>query len=74
MNKIDEIRVIESALNEAEAGRFLGLARQSLANLRCRGAGPPYHKLGSRVVYRISDLEKYLAQRRIDPVAQREVL
>jgi len=62
----------QNGLNESEAAAFLGLARQSMANLRWRAAGPIYYKLGSRIVYKISDLEKYLAEHRIDPQPRRE--
>lgn len=55
-------------LNDVQAARYLGLSPQTLRNYRsCGNKGPAYHKLGSRCVYKISDLEKYLAERRIDP-------
>ena len=59
-------------LNVSQAATYLGLAPQSLHNMRFRGVGPAYHKLGSRVVYRISDLELYLMERRIIPQDRRE--
>jgi hypothetical protein len=62
-----------NVLNDVEAARYLGLAPQSLRNMRCYSKGPVYHKLGSRIVYKISDLDLYLSQRRIDPEARREV-
>jgi Helix-turn-helix domain len=61
-------------LNDIQAAGFLGLKPQTLRNMRHYGEGPIYHKLGRRVVYRIADLEKYLAERRIDPEARREAL
>ena len=59
-------------MNDVEAAAYLGLAPQSLRNMRCRALGPVYHRLGRRIVYKISDLDKYLAERRIDPEARRE--
>lgn len=60
-------------LNDVEAARYLGLSAQTHRNYRSYGnKGPAYHKLGSRIVYKISDLERYLAERRIDPEARRE--
>lgn len=59
-------------LNVQQAAAYLGLAPQSLYNMRFRGVGPAYHKLGSRTVYRVSDLELYLAERRINPQDRRE--
>ena len=38
----------------------------SLAVQRHKGIGPPYHKLGSRVFYKGSDLEKWVEERRIE--------
>jgi predicted DNA-binding transcriptional regulator AlpA len=47
-------------LNTAEAAAFLGLAKQTLYNLRSKHAGPPWIKLtSSRVVYLREDLEHY---------------
>ncbi len=63
----------QEVFNDVQAARYLGLAPQSLRNMRCRAKGPAYHKLGSRIVYRISDLDQYLAERRIDPEGRREV-
>lgn len=56
-------------IDEKQASAYLGLAVQSLRNRRCRRQGPPYHKLGGRVVYRVADLEAYLDAHRIDPEA-----
>ena len=58
-----------NALDERQAAKILGIAVQSLRNRRCRRVGPPYHKIGSRVVYSLKDLEEFLKQRRIDPEA-----
>jgi len=61
---------INQALDDVKAAAFLGLAPQTLRNLRCRCAGPPYHKIGRRVVYLKQDLELYLRERRVDPEAR----
>ena len=60
------------ALNVPQAAVFLGLATQSLYNLKFRGLGPAYHKIGRRTVYRVSDLEAYLGERRVVPQERRE--
>jgi hypothetical protein len=62
-----EDRYVDRGLSETEAATFLGLARQSLANMRCRRLGPPYYKLGARVIYRMADLEVFLVAHRITP-------
>jgi hypothetical protein len=54
-------------VDERQAAKFLGIAVQSLRNRRCKRLGPPYHKIGSRVVYSLWDLDEFLKQHRIDP-------
>jgi hypothetical protein len=49
------------AIDAEEAARRLGIASSTLAKLRQKGAGPAFCKLGRRVVYRLADLESYLA-------------
>ena len=48
----------------AELPRFIGLAAQTLARLRCEGNGPPFVKIGRLIYYRASDVRDWLAQRR----------
>ena len=64
---VKEVLRMDQVLNDIQAARYLGLAAQTLRNMRHYGRGPAYCKLGSRVVYKTSDLDLYLAQRRIDP-------
>jgi len=48
------------------AAEYIGVARQTLANWRVRGDGPPYAKLGKsgmKIVYRVVDLDRYLSDR-----------
>jgi hypothetical protein len=49
------------AINAGDAARRLGIASSTLAKLRLTGAGPVFCKLGRRVVYRLADLDAYLA-------------
>lgn len=54
------------ALPSAAAAPYIGVSRKTLANWRALGEGPPYARLGkagARVVYRIADLDRYLADR-----------
>ena len=52
-------------LRAPEAAAYLGLAPSTLAKMRLRGDGPPYHKAGPRVVvYSLSDLEDWLKANR----------
>ena len=56
-----------SLISEKEAARFLGLAIQTLRNWRHLRRGPVYHALGRRRLYKLTDLEAYLEQRRVEP-------
>lgn len=58
-----------SSLDERAAAQVLGLAVQSLRNRRCKRLGPPYVKIGGRVVYLLADLQDFLKKHRIDPEA-----
>lgn len=62
----------EPLFSTDEAARFLGLSSGTLRNLRSQRRGPKYVRvLERRVKYRRADLDRYLAQRLIDPEAQR---
>lgn len=41
--------------------------RDKLAQWRHKGVGPAYYKIGRKVIYRGTDLNDWLAARRIDP-------
>jgi excisionase family DNA binding protein len=45
------------------AAAYLGLSPKTLETLRTRGGGPPFLKLGRRVVYRKTDLDTWVAAR-----------
>lgn len=47
-------------LNTDDAARYVALAPATLTTLRCRGGGPRFIKLRSRVVYRVADLDAWL--------------
>jgi predicted DNA-binding transcriptional regulator AlpA len=52
---------IAQNLRTAAAARYLGLSVSALAKMRMRGDGPPYVKMGRRVVvYRLSDLSAWM--------------
>lgn len=51
------------ALTTPLAAKYLGLAPATLETLRSRGGGPPFVKLGRRVVYRREDLDAWLQER-----------
>jgi predicted DNA-binding transcriptional regulator AlpA len=49
-------------LRTPEAARFLSLSGRTLEKHRIYGTGPRYSKLGGRVVYRLEDLQAWVAQ------------
>lgn len=51
-----------AALTQEQAATYLGVSPLTLNTQRCRGGGPRYVKLGRRVVYRVADLDAYLAK------------
>jgi excisionase family DNA binding protein len=57
---LDGERVV---LTTDQAATYLGLSPTTLETLRTRGGGPPFVKLGRRVVYRSEDLATWLAHR-----------
>jgi hypothetical protein len=55
-----------------EAARFLGLSPGTMRNLRSQQRGPRYVRvLDRRVFYQRADLQRYVAERLIDPEAPR---
>ncbi len=50
--------------NNAEAAKYLNVSQSMLAKRRLSGDGPRYSKLGKRVVYELSDLDQWIANRR----------
>lgn len=53
---------MDKLLSTKEASQYLGIAEQTLANYRWSGVGVsiPYIKLSSRVLYKQSELDKYI--------------
>ena len=59
------------ALDTAGAARRLSLAESTLEKLRVTGGGPAFCKLGRRVVYRVADLDAWIASRRVRSTSER---
>lgn len=55
-----------AAVTPEEAGRYIGLASKTLANMRTAGTGPRYVRVSksprSGIVYRIADLDAWLEE------------
>lgn len=56
--------MLDDLLTAENLAARLGLSRQSLAVWRLNGSGPPFYKAGSRVLYRVCDVEEWLKARR----------
>jgi hypothetical protein len=57
-------------LSEKEVEKFFGLNYRTLQRERTNGVGIPYHKIGRRVFYRISDIEEFLAANKVGEVVR----
>jgi predicted DNA-binding transcriptional regulator AlpA len=55
----------DSSLDVQAAARLIGLSVATLAKMRCVGGGPPFLKLGRRVLYRRVDIKAWLDARRV---------
>lgn len=53
-----------AALRPLEAGSYLSLSPQRLARLRLEGRGPVFCRDGRSILYRIEDLDRWLASSR----------
>ena len=51
-------------VHTVEAATYCGSSASTFEKLRLTGGGPVYSKIGRRVVYRIDDLDAWLASNR----------
>jgi excisionase family DNA binding protein len=57
-------RLSGSKFARSEAAKYLGISRSWLDKKRLDGNGPPYLKLGRRVIYERSDLDAWATSKR----------
>ena len=50
-------------LTQSEAAELLRLSERTLERSRVSGFGPPFCKLGRRVLYRADDLDQWITSR-----------
>jgi predicted DNA-binding transcriptional regulator AlpA len=56
----------DDSIDTQEAARMLGLSSWGLAEIRRRGGGPPFFRVGRRVVrYRIGDVRAWIRSRTV---------
>ncbi len=51
-------------LDTPRAAQFVGVSKRTLEKWRYEGIGPPYLKLGRRVLYSMADLEDWIDKHR----------
>ena len=56
-------------LTTKEAAALLRMQPQSMRRWRWAGGGPPFVKLSNRVLYRVADVEAWLAERTVTSTA-----
>ena len=52
-------------MHEEEAAQYLRMKSSTLRQWRYKSQGPAYYKFGSRVCYRVSDIESFMERSRI---------
>jgi len=52
-------------LDHNQAAKYLGVAAQTLYNWRHERRGPDYVKMGRKIIYRQSDLDRYMQSKTI---------
>ena len=57
-------------LNATETARQLSLSTSTLAKMRLYGTGPAYIKLGRRVLYRVEDIQVWIAENRFNSTSE----
>jgi predicted DNA-binding transcriptional regulator AlpA len=61
VNELTDAAGVARLLKTTEAAYYVGLNEGSLANMRSRGVGPAWVKLGSSVRYRQQDLDAWIS-------------
>lgn len=57
--------IISKRLGNRQAAQYIGVASQTLCNLRHLRKGPDYIKIGRKVLYDIRDLDHFLESNRV---------
>jgi excisionase family DNA binding protein len=60
---------LEQNLTSEQTAKLLGLSEPTLQRMRTDGSGPPFVKLGRRVLYSPARLMEWLAQRTVTSTA-----
>jgi len=66
MNPQESARTESSLMDPYSAARWLNLSPGHLMNMRSTGIGPDFVRLGRSVRYRLSDLEAWVENGRVE--------
>ena len=58
--KSEEGKEERGYVGSSQAARYLNMHAGTLANMRCRGVGPRFWKVGSKVLYKYDDLDAFV--------------
>lgn len=61
----------DQSLRNDDAAKVMGIAPGTLSNMRSRGEGPFFFRIGRSVRYRHSDVLKFINKCTIDPEGKR---
>lgn len=53
-------------VNDIELAGHLGIARITLRTWRTKGQGPPFYKLGRKVVYEMAEVAAWMKSQRVE--------
>lgn len=56
-------------INEKQVEEIYGFKVMTLRNMRFRKVGPPYHKIGRTVKYKVADVENFMENHKIETEA-----
>ena len=59
INIVEVVVLPDGRMDTANAAKYLGLSKKTLAMMRCNGTGPKYIKRG-RIFYFKEDLDKWI--------------
>ena len=60
----------DRSVDTHEAARVLGLSTFGLAEIRRKGGGPPFFRIGKRVIrYRLGDVRAWIAARTVGRIS-----
>ena len=70
---VDQVRVRvlpDGRMTRDNAAAYLGIAPKTLAMWKVQGKGPQTEKVGARVFYRLSELDRFVVEGNVGPLAR----